>query len=103
MELRKIPLIYCPSSYFQIYVKTLTGRTLTLDVYEYELIEDVKIKIKNKVDMPSDKQNIIFAGMQLEEGKTLADYKIGKECTIYLVLRPRRGVECVLISDFFTG
>ena len=55
MELRKIPLIYCPSSYFQIYVKTLTGRTLTLDVYEYELIEDVKIMIKNKVDMPSDK------------------------------------------------
>ena len=91
-----------PSYCYKIFVKTMTGASFHLEASPYNTIDAIKSMIQDREEIPRDQQRLIFAGKQLEDGKTMADYNIQNCSTLHLVLRLRGGMyhETSNRSDF---
>ncbi|MGK3739181.1 MAG: ubiquitin [Bacillariaceae sp.] len=88
---RGFSVLGVPRGGMQLFVKTLTGKTVSIEVEEGESIEDVKAKIAEKEGIPVEQQRLIFGGQQLQDSKTIDDYDMGDDATLHLVLRLRGG------------
>jgi ubiquitin C len=75
----------------QIFVKTLTGKTITLNVELSDAVEYIKSIVETKTGIPADEQRLIFGGKQLQDGRILSDFYVQRESTLHLVLRLRNG------------
>ena len=83
----------------KVFAKTYTGKIITLDVEPFETIEDIKLKIQDKLDIPPGQQYLQFAVYKLEDNRTLSDYNIKSGSTIHLVLKSINGTWCYIIYD----
>jgi ubiquitin C len=88
----------CKGGKFFVFIKSMTGETITLEVEESDTIKSVKVEIHKILGIPPDCQRLIHAAEELKDGQTLSDFEIEREysmsgCTLYLVLRPFGGLQ----------
>lgn len=76
----------------QVFLKTLTGKTITLEISPSDLVQDVKAQIEKREGVPAEEQRLVFAAKHLEDGHLVSEYDIKKDSTLHLVLNLRGGV-----------